>query len=123
MQVTILMIHVVVAIALVALILLQQGKGADAGASFGGGSSQTVFGAQGSGNFLSRFTGVLAACFFVTSLALAYFASEAGQAPEAGIPDSKLVEQQNTVNDASKSLDDGEDDVDNTAPVLEESGE
>jgi len=123
MQVTILMIHVVLAIALVALILLQQGKGADAGASFGGGGSQTVFGAQGSGNFLARFTGVLAASFFVTSLTLAYFASEAGQAPEAGIPDSKLVEQQNASGDGSKSLDGAPKDVDNTAPVLEERSE
>lgn len=123
MQVAILMIHVVVAIALVALILLQQGKGADAGASFGGGASQTVFGSKGSGNFLSRFTGLLAACFFVTSLALAYFASQAGQAPEAGIPDSRLVEQQNAPADGAKSLDGTQEDVDNTAPVLEESGE
>ncbi|MDN6181079.1 MAG: preprotein translocase subunit SecG [Halomonas subglaciescola] len=123
MQVAILMIHVVIAIALVALILIQQGKGADAGASFGGGASQTVFGSKGSGNFLSRFTGVLAASFFATSLALAYFASEASQAPEAGIPDSKLVEQQNNPAGSSKSLDEGSKDVDNTAPVLEESSE
>ncbi|GAA3893530.1 preprotein translocase subunit SecG [Halomonas cibimaris] len=123
MQAAILMIHVVVAIALVVLILLQQGKGADAGASFGGGSSQTVFGAQGSGNFLSRFTGVLAASFFVTSLALAYFASQAGDAPDAGIPDAKLVEQQNTQGSSVKSLDESEEGMDNAAPVLEESGE
>jgi len=82
-----------------------------------------VFGAQGSGNFLARFTGVLAASFFVTSLTLAYFASEAGQAPEAGIPDSKLVEQQNASGDGSKSLDGAPKDVDNTAPVLEERSE
>ncbi|WNK20641.1 preprotein translocase subunit SecG [Halomonas piscis] len=124
MQAAILMIHVVVAIALVVLILIQQGKGAEAGASFGGGASQTVFGAQGSGNFLARFTGVLAACFFVTSLTLAYFASQAGDAPESGIPDAKLVEQQNAASDDStKSLDGAEEDVDNAAPVLEESGE
>jgi len=64
------MVHVVIAIALVVLILLQQGKGADAGAAFGGGASQTVFGSRGSGNFLSRFTAILAAGFFVTSMAL-----------------------------------------------------
>ncbi|WP_026106282.1 preprotein translocase subunit SecG [Vreelandella jeotgali] len=134
MQAVILMIHVVLAIALVALILLQQGKGADAGASFGGGASQTVFGAQGSGNFLARFTGVLAACFFATSLTLAYIASQAGDAPDAGIPDSKLVEQQDNPGDAqqadgqspdgsAKALDEADKDVDNTAPVLEESGD
>ena len=64
MQVAILMVHVVIAVALVVLILLQQGKGAEAGAAFGGGASQTVFGSRGSGNFLSRTTGILAAGFF-----------------------------------------------------------
>ena len=97
MQVAFLMIHVAIAIALVVLVLLQQGKGADAGASFGGGASQTVFGSRGSGGFLSKFTALLAAGFFATSLTLAYFASQAGQAPEAGIPDAKVVEQQNNV--------------------------
>ncbi|MBB3191799.1 preprotein translocase subunit SecG [Halomonas cerina] len=117
MQVAILMIHVAIAIALVVLILLQQGKGAEAGAAFGGGASQTVFGSRGSGNFLSRTTGVLAAAFFATSLTLAWFASQAGQAtPEAGIPDAELIEQQN----ALPTLDDEGQDVDNTAPVLEE---
>ncbi|MFG6668681.1 preprotein translocase subunit SecG [Halomonas sp. HNIBRBA4712] len=119
MQVAILMVHVIIAIALVVLILLQQGKGADAGASFGGGASQTVFGSRGSGNFLSRTTGVLAAGFFVTSMALAYFATQAGQSPEAGIPDSQLIEQQQSV----PTLDEGSDSVDNTAPVLEGNGE
>ncbi|QJQ95407.1 MULTISPECIES: preprotein translocase subunit SecG [Halomonadaceae] len=119
MQVAILMIHVAIAIALVVLILLQQGKGAEAGAAFGGGASQTVFGSRGSGGFLSRFTAVLAASFFATSMALAYFASEAGQAPEAGIPDARLIEQQRSI----PTLDDQANDVDNAAPVLEESGE
>lgn len=68
-------IHVLTAVAIVVLVLLQQGKGADMGAAFGGGGgggSQTVFGAQGSANFLSRTTAVLAAVFFFTSLSLAY---------------------------------------------------
>ncbi|MCE8035883.1 preprotein translocase subunit SecG [Billgrantia tianxiuensis] len=117
MQVAILMIHVAIAIALVVLILLQQGKGAEAGAAFGGGASQTVFGSRGTGGFLSRTTAVLAAAFFATSLTLAYFASQAGQAPEAGIPDARLIEQQRGL----PTLDDDARDVDNTAPVLEES--
>ncbi len=116
-QVMILMVHVVIAIALVVLILLQQGKGADAGVSFGGGASQTVFGSRGSGNFLARFTGVLAAGFFVTSMTLAYFATQAGQAPETGIPDAQLIQQGND----APMLDDSSGSVDNTAPVLEES--
>jgi len=118
-QVIILMVHVVIAIALVVLILLQQGKGAEAGASFGGGASQTVFGSRGSGNFLARFTGILAAGFFVTSLALAYFATQAGQAPEMGIPDSQLIQQSND----APMLDDSSGSVDNAAPVLEESND
>ncbi|MDI5983559.1 preprotein translocase subunit SecG [Halomonas sp. M4R5S39] len=119
MQVAILMIHVAIAIALVVLILLQQGKGAEAGAAFGGGASQTVFGSRGSGGFLSKFTAVLAAAFFATSLTLAWYATQASQAPEAGIPDSRLIEQQQSV----PTLDDEASDVDNTAPVLEESGD
>lgn len=71
----ILAIHIIVAIALSGLILIQHGKGADAGASFGGGAG-TVFGAAGSGNFLTRLTGILACVFFATSLALAYHAQQ-----------------------------------------------
>ncbi len=67
----ILAIQIIVAIAMVGLILLQHGKGADAGASFGSGASGTVFGAAGSANFLTRATAVLTAIFFVTSLLLA----------------------------------------------------
>ncbi len=66
-------IQVLVAIALIALVLLQHGKGADAGAAFGSGASGTVFGARGSANFLSTATAWLAAAFFGISLALAYF--------------------------------------------------
>ncbi|MBL1432581.1 MAG: preprotein translocase subunit SecG, partial [Gammaproteobacteria bacterium] len=60
MQTILLLIHVVIAVALVGLVLLQHGKGADAGAAFGSGASQTVFGSQGSGSFLTRATGILA---------------------------------------------------------------
>ena len=66
-------VQVLVAIALIALVLLQHGKGADAGAAFGSGASGTVFGARGSANFLSTMTAWLAAAFFAISLALAYF--------------------------------------------------
>lgn len=65
-------VQVLVAAALIGLILLQQGKGADAGAAFGSGASGTVFGARGAANFLTRMTEWLAAAFFITSLALAY---------------------------------------------------
>lgn len=75
----ILVLHIVFAISMIGLILLQHGKGADAGASFGAGAAGTVFGAAGSANFLTRLTAVLAALFFVTSLALAAHAKKAAQ--------------------------------------------
>jgi preprotein translocase subunit SecG len=69
-------VHVLVAIAIIGLVLLQHGKGADMGSGFGGGASGSLFGATGSANFLSRTTAVLAAIFFVSSLTLAYFATQ-----------------------------------------------
>ncbi|CDI03118.1 MAG: preprotein translocase subunit SecG [Candidatus Competibacter denitrificans] len=74
--------HTVVAIALIALVLVQQGKGADAGAAFGSGASATMFGSRGAASFLSRTTAVLATVFFLTSLTLGYFATQ-GSAPKS----------------------------------------
>src|SRR3990172_7609360 len=71
----ILTVHVLVALSIIFLVLLQHGKGADMGAAFGGGSSGSLFGATGSANFLSRTTAALAAVFFLTSLGLAYVAT------------------------------------------------
>ena len=68
-------LHVLVALGIIGLVLLQHGKGADMGSGFGGGSSGSLFGATGSANFLSRATAVLATLFFVTSLGLAYLAT------------------------------------------------
>ena len=70
---TVLAVQMLSALAMVGLILVQHGKGADMGAAFGSGGSGSLFGASGSANFLSRTTGVLAAVFFVCTLALAYF--------------------------------------------------
>jgi preprotein translocase subunit SecG len=67
--------HVVVALGIIGLVLLQHGKGADMGSGFGGGASSSLFGASGSANFLSRATAVLATVFFLLSLALAYLAT------------------------------------------------
>jgi len=67
--------HVLVALAIIGLVLLQHGKGADMGSGFGGGASSSLFGATGSANFLSRATAALATVFFILSLALAYLAS------------------------------------------------
>jgi len=71
----ILVIHVLLSLAIIGLIMLQRGKGADAGAALGGGSSGTVFGARGAANFLSRTTAILSAAFFATSLTLAYLSA------------------------------------------------
>lgn len=79
MQLILTVLHLVLAIGMIALVLLQHGKGADAGAAFGSGASSTVFGAQGSGNFLSRSTAIIATLFFLTSIALAYFAARVGE--------------------------------------------
>ena len=69
----ILTVQILTALGMIGLILIQHGKGADMGAAFGSGSSGSLFGASGSANFLSRTTAVLAAVFFVCTLALAYF--------------------------------------------------
>jgi preprotein translocase subunit SecG len=74
-------LHVLLAVGLIGLVLMQHGKGADAGAAFGSGASATVFGARGATSFLSRATSILATLFFLTSLALAYFAMRAGERP------------------------------------------
>ncbi|STX52769.1 protein-export membrane protein secG (preprotein translocase subunit) [Legionella busanensis] len=88
----ILMIHVLVAIALIGLVLIQHGKGADIGAAFGSGASNTVFGSQGTGSFLFKLTGGLALTFFITSLTLSYLVSTQYQkATQQAIPQQTSV--------------------------------
>lgn len=77
MQSFILLLHVGVSVALISLVLLQQGKGAEAGAAFGGGASQTFFGSQGATSFLVKFTAGLATVFFMTSLMLGAYTGKA----------------------------------------------
>lgn len=77
----ILAVQMLSAVAMIGLILIQHGKGADMGAAFGSGSAGSLFGASGSANFLSRSTGVLAAVFFACTLALAYFGNLRPAAP------------------------------------------
>ncbi|HJP26829.1 MAG TPA: preprotein translocase subunit SecG, partial [Arenicellales bacterium] len=77
------------AVVMVVLILLQQGKGADAGAAFGGGSSQSLFGARGSANFLSRVTAVLATLFLLSSLGLAYLYNGVGERKSVTVIEEK----------------------------------
>ncbi|MBT5702107.1 MAG: preprotein translocase subunit SecG [Gammaproteobacteria bacterium] len=83
----VLVFHVLAALAVIGLVLIQHGKGADAGAGFGGGASSTVFGSGGAGNFLQRVTTGIAIAFFITSFGLAFYAKERSQAASGvGVP-------------------------------------
>jgi len=107
----ILIIHVLAAVCLVALVLVQQGKGATVGAAFGSGASQTIFGSRGSGSFLVKVTIAFVALFFTTSIVLNHMAVDAVKAeqqavlpmpvqnipaPAAALPDSIPTGQQNS---------------------------
>lgn len=86
METVVWVVHVLTAVVLVGLVLVQHGKGADMGASFGSGSAGSLFGSSGSANFLSRSTAAAAAVFFVTSLSLTYFSSH--PAHQQGVMDT-----------------------------------
>ncbi len=92
MQSVVLIGHTLVAVLIIVLVLLQRGKGADAGAAFGAGASGTVFGARGSSNFFSRATAVLATVFFASSLTLAYMSSQRSTGPESLLEDVPAME-------------------------------
>ena len=93
LQTGLLILHTLIALAIIGLVLLQRGKGAEAGAAFGSGASGTVFGARGSTNFFSRTTAVLATLFFLSSLALAFMSSQhATQAPKSLIETAAPIE-------------------------------
>jgi preprotein translocase subunit SecG len=92
MQTLVLLVHVLCAVGIVVLVLLQHGKGADMGAAFGSGSAGSLFGSAGAANFLSRTTAILAAIFFVTSLGLTYFSAPSksgGVTQHLDVPASK----------------------------------
>ena len=111
----VLVVHVVAALGVIGLVLLQHGKGADVGAAFGSGASGSLFGATGSANFLSRTTAVLAAVFFLSSLGLAYLANvkpraagsvmDAGGPPAAGAAKSPGTEPPKPETPAAKGSD------------------
>ena len=86
MVIAVTIVHILVCIGLILVVLLQTGKGAEIGAVFGGGSSSTIFGSSGAGNFLTKLTTAMAIVFMITSLTLGYFA---GQRPSATIFDSR----------------------------------
>ena len=99
--------HTLIAVLIIILVLMQRGKGADAGAAFGAGASGTVFGSKGSSSFFSRATAVLATAFFASSLTLAYMSSQRPDGPSSLLEGSESVET---------SIDAGPADGD-TAPV------
>ena len=129
MEQIILIVHLLVALAIIGLIMLQQGKGADMGASFGAGASQTLFGSDGSGNVLTRATGWLAALFFATSFGLALVASNASQPvndlgieiPSAAMQAGEVVEEELPVveDDLPAAVGSGDVDNDTDLPQLD----
>ncbi|MBB1488096.1 preprotein translocase subunit SecG [Oceanospirillum sediminis] len=108
METIILAVHVLLSVALIGLVMIQQGKGAEAGASFGGGASQTIFGSTGNTSFLGRITAIIAALFFATSLTLAVYASQKAKSTSSAATSGIVTEQ---AIEESKS----------TLPALEES--
>ncbi len=108
MEKVVLVVHLLTAFAIIGMILLQQGKGADAGASFGAGASQTLFGSGGTWNFFSKATAILATLFFATSFGLAIIAKNSAGIDEEVLPAIELLEAQVPV------VED-----DNAIPVLE----
>lgn len=93
LQQVILFFHLILAVALIGLVLIQHGKGADAGAAFGSGASGTVFGSQGSGNFLTRLTTGIAFLFAITSISLTILATKA---PRSETLSDKLLKQESS---------------------------
>jgi preprotein translocase subunit SecG len=116
METLVMAVHVIAAISIVVLVLLQQGKGADAGAAFGSGASQTMFGSAGTGNFLTRATTIAAIIFFATSLTLAIYARQATMGGvDGGMP---LIEDESLLSEPQSDSDVPQMDV----PADEQSG-
>jgi preprotein translocase subunit SecG len=120
MQKIVLIAHTFIALAIIGLVLLQRGKGADAGAAFGAGASGTVFGARGSSNFFSRATAILATIFFASSLTLAYMSSQREESPSSLIERAPAVE---AVEGDEQAAPEGAADAGQDLPVLEDASE
>tara|TARA_B110000444_G_C18740702_1_gene547879 strand:+ start:722 stop:1102 length:381 start_codon:yes stop_codon:yes gene_type:complete len=121
MEQLILVVHLLVALAIIGLIMLQQGKGADMGASFGAGSSQTLFGSDGSGNALTQATTLLAIVFFASSMALAIVSKSQSEdvASEYDFP-APFVEDENPAQKAENELNDFPIIEDNVPSILDD---
>ena len=96
MSIILVIIHVIVCLALIMIVLLQTGKGADMGAAFGGGSSQTLFGSTGASTFLSKATTVAAVVFMLTALALAYISTHKTESSIMMDSNAPIEQQQDT---------------------------
>ena len=94
LQKAVLIAHTLIAVLIIVLVLMQRGKGADAGAAFGAGASGTVFGARGSSSFFSRMTAIFATAFFASSLGLAYLSSQRPEIPESLLEGAPAAEQE-----------------------------
>lgn len=92
-QQILLIVHILLAITIIGLILLQHGKGAEAGAAFGGGASQTLFGSRGSASFLTKFTALLALLFGITSLSMGYITAHKADNTKSILDTIKEVQQ------------------------------
>lgn len=118
MESFVLVLHVIIASVMILFILMQQGKGAEAGASFGGGGSQTVFGSAGSASFLTKLTAGLALIFFVTSMTLAVFAKQkVTQAPVISAPVTQKAPANTDLPSTSAKAPTASNDVPATAPA------
>lgn len=104
METIVLTIHIVLAVVIIALVLMQQGKGAGMGASFGSGASGTVFGSQGSVSFFTKITSLCIMLFFVTSLLLAWVAQRQYYGQASGVNELLQTIENSTVNDDSTSV-------------------
>jgi preprotein translocase subunit SecG len=121
-QTLLFVLQVLVAVALIGLILIQHGKGADAGAAFGSGSSSTVFGSSGSASFLTKFTAGLAFVFLANSLLLAYLATQNIQEAPTSLLDQPgvVMEQQAVDQDIPAAIEEQSDQLDSDLPSLPE---
>ena len=111
-----LVVHLIVAVTIVILVLLQQGKASDMGASFGGGSSQSLFGARGSANFLSRMTSVLVTGFFISSLVLAFIYTQKGE-ENTVVTGSTVIQQTQSESDVPTVDDSTQNDSESDVPA------
>lgn len=118
-QTIVLISHTVIALVIIALVLLQRGKGADAGAAFGSGASGTVFGSRGSTSFFSRMTAVLATVFFATSLGLAYLSGQTSSGPASLLENAPVVGTEETTTE-TPAEDDGLPELPSTGEVVDD---